>query len=84
MLPALIALAFVDTAMLKTLLSWTAYACVIAGLSVIISRIIFPQIDLSELVSDSRRGNRASATIAAALIVFFGLLFLSIVMWVKA
>lgn len=83
-LPALVFLAFTDQALVKTLLQWSAFALVLAGISILISMIIFPQISLSHLVADAERGSLPSAIIAAALLVFFGLLFFSIVFWAKA
>lgn len=65
--PSLIALFFIDQAMLATLVQWLTFAPVLAGVAIIVSRIVFPQIHLTELVRETLKGNLAAATLAAAL-----------------
>lgn len=84
-LPALLALYFlVDAAMVKTLVQWSVYGLVLAGITVIISRIMFPQIKLTELVEQAMQGNRAAGTIAGSLVIFVGVMMLALVIWAKA
>ena len=82
-LPALLVLGLIDGSMVKTLVQWSAYGLVLAGVSVIVSRVVFPQIDLGKLVDEVHLENRAAATLASALVLFVGLLMLSLVIWAK-
>ena len=81
--PALGALLWIDPAMGLTLVQWSLFALVLAGVAVVISRIVFPQMNLSELVAEAMKGNRAAAAAAAALVVFVALLFIGIVLWAR-
>ncbi len=83
-LPALLVLSLADFALVKTLVEWSLFALVLAGLAIIVSMVIFPQINLTDLVNRARAGEQPAATVAAALLVFFGLLFYSMVFWAKA
>jgi len=83
-LPALLVLSLVDFALVKTLVEWSLFALVLAGLAIVVSMVIFPQINLTDLVSRALAGEQPAATVAAALLVFFGLLFYSMVFWAKA
>jgi hypothetical protein len=83
-LPALLVLAFTDLPLVLTLVQWSAFALVLAGLSIVVSMVIFPQVDLTYLVRRASDGDMAAAIVAGALLVFFGLLFYSMVFWAKA
>jgi hypothetical protein len=82
--PSLIALFFIDQSMLATLVQWLVFAPVLAGVAVIVSRVVFPQIHLTELVTETIRGNRAAATLAASLVIFVAILVLALVIWARA
>lgn len=83
--PGLALLWLIDPAAAKTLLQWSIYGVVLSGMAVVISRLIFPQIDLSELVDNAyEKANVASAIIAAAVVLFVGILVLALVLWAKA
>lgn len=77
-------LLFIDLAMFITLLQWTLYALALGGIAVVLSRVLLPQVRLSELLRQAVNGNRAAATVAASVILFLGLLMLSIVLWARA
>ena len=83
-IPALILLAVSDIALVKTLVQWSAFALVLAGVSIVISMITFPQIKLTDFVAEAKRGSMPAAVVSAAIILFFGLLFFSMVFWSKA
>lgn len=83
-LPAVAYLFFVDTAMARTLLEWTSYALVLSGIAIIISRVTFPQIELDELIQAVTKGNRAAATVIASVVLFVGIVMLSLVLWAKS
>lgn len=83
-LPALAVLMAVDTAMAKTLIQWSAFALVLAGMSIVISMVTFPQIKLTDFVKEASNGSLPAAIVVAAIIMFFGLLFFSMIFWAKA
>ena len=83
--PALLVIFLIDPALAKTLLTWMLFGLVIAGASVIISRIVFPQIDLSALLAEVREKNSTGAgLVVAAVILFVGAVMMSLVIWAKA
>ncbi len=83
-LPCAIALYFIDPAMFTTLLQWLVFAPVLAGIAIIVSRVTFPQVNLTLLVKEAEGGNKAAGFVAGALIIFVGLLLLALVTWAKA
>ena len=83
-IPCAAALYFIDSAMFMTLLQWLVFAPVLAGIAIIVSRVVFPQVHLTDLVTQAREGNRAAGFVAGALIIFVGLLLLALVTWAKA
>lgn len=82
-LPAVVFLSAVDPAMIRTMLEWTSYALVLAGVAIVVSRVTFHQIRIDDLIGQVRRGNRAAATVIASIVVFVGIVFLALVMWAK-
>lgn len=83
--PALAALYAVDPALAKTFAQWSIFALVLAGAAVMVSRIIFPQIDLQALIKSVLEDKSTAAGIVAASVVFFvGLVMLAMVIWAKA
>lgn len=82
--PAVVALFFIDDAMVKTLVQWLIFAPIIAGVAIMVSRIVFPQIDLTRLIKETHEGNKASAIVAGSLLMFVGLLVYALVTWAKA
>lgn len=83
-LPCFILLWFIDEAMTLTVVQWLLVAPIITGLAVIVSRMMFPQINLTRLLEEAHGGNRASGIVVAGLLLFVGLLILSLVTWAKA
>lgn len=83
-LPSLVALFFIDEAMLKTLVQWLVFAPVLAGVAIIVSRVVFPQIHLTTLVEQTQKGNTAAGHLASALVLFVAIVILALVMWAKA
>lgn len=83
--PCAVILYFIDKSMFATLLQWLVFAPVLAGVAIIVSRVTFPQVPLTKLVEQaSIEGNKAAGFVAGCLIIFVGLLVLSLVMWAKA
>ena len=83
-LVALIPLFFIDRAMAMTLIQWTLYGLALAGVSVVISRIVLPQLDLSEWVARARENDPGAPLIIFSIVLFLGLIFLGLVLWAKA
>ena len=83
-LPALAGLFFIDRAMFSTLLEWLVFAPVLAGVAVIVSRIVFHRIDLTKLIIETEKGNVAAGILASAVLVFVALIFAALVTWAKA
>lgn len=83
-LPCFIILWFIDKAMTITVVQWLLVAPIITGLAVIVSRMMFPQIELTRLLREAHEGNKASGIVVAGLLLFVGLLILSLVTWAKA
>ena len=83
-IPCAAALYFIDPAMFATLLQWVVFAPVLAGIAIIVSRVTFPQIELTRLVRQAELENRAAGLVVAAIILFVGITMLSLVLWAKA
>lgn len=83
-IPCAVALYFIDPAMFATLLQWIVFAPMLAGIAIIVSRVTFPQVHLTNLVKEAHTGNRAAGFVAGAIIIFVGLLMLALVLWAKA
>lgn len=83
-IPCACALYFIDAAMFTTVMQWLIVAPIIAGVAVMVSRIVFPQIRLTKLINEAHEGNIASGVVAAAVIIFLGVLLLALVTWARA
>ena len=70
-----------DYRLLLTLVAWVAFTAVLAGITIMLSRVVFPTIDLGEWIDKARGGEMPAALIVAALLVFAGLLFNGVVSW---
>lgn len=83
--PSVGCLYYFDPAMATTLLQWSAYALSLAGAAVVISRLVFPQIDLGELVGKVREEDSLpAAVIISAVVLFVSAITLCLVLWGKA
>ena len=83
--PTLAVLLLLEPALGKTLITWSAFGVAIAGVSVIISRIIFPHFDLSDLYERAvQRDSLPCALMASAVVLFVGIVMLAMVVWAKA
>ncbi|EAB4417281.1 hypothetical protein D7B12_17780 [Salmonella enterica] len=84
MLPSLATLWCLDASLFKTIVEWLIVAPLITGLAVILSRIVFPQVDLGLLVDEVILENKAAAIVVAGLMIFCGLLILALMLWARA
>lgn len=83
--PAVALLWLIDAAMARTLLQWSLYALVLAGLAIVISRVVFPQINLGQMVREAvDENNTAAGLIVGAIVLFVGMVMLALVIWSKA
>lgn len=82
-LVSLVPLYFINRPMLYTLIQWTAFALALAGVSVGLSRLLLPQIDLSDMVQRARYGDTAAGIVVFAVAFLMSFLFLGIVLWAK-
>lgn len=84
-LPAVAGLFFIDPAMIKTLLQWVIFAPALAAIAIILSRAVFPQLNLSALLEEVvEENNTAASIVIAGLIIFVGIVFYALVLWAKA
>lgn len=81
--PACALLYYIDDAMTKTLVQWLVFAPVFAGIAIVVSRFVFPQINLSELVRRAEDGNLAAGVVVAGLLIFVALVLQGLVGWAK-
>ncbi|EAM1616336.1 hypothetical protein EU642_22120 [Salmonella enterica] len=84
MLPSLVCLWWIDEALFKTIVEWLIVAPLITGLAVMLSRIVFPQVNLGLLVDEAILENKAAAIVVAGLMLFCGLLIVALMLWAKA
>lgn len=76
-------LAALDWATALTLLQWSLFALVIAALTIVVSRISFPQIKLSEFVARAKEGDQPAAVVVASVLIYCALVFVGIALWAK-
>ena len=83
-LPALLVLFWIDSAMALTLVQWAIFAPVLVGVAIVISRIVFPQIHLTDAVERALHDkNGAAAAIVVGIIGFVAVIFLALVLWAR-
>lgn len=84
-LVSLIPLWIIDNATALTLIQWTAYGLALAGISVVICRVVFPQIDLKVYLREAKDAeNIAAAIVVLGVCIFLSFVLLSLTLWAKA
>lgn len=74
-----------NPAMVVTLITWTAYGIALAGISVMLNRLVLPQIKLDAFLREAlNNGNVAAGIVVAAVLLLLGIFFLGLVLWAKA
>lgn len=76
-------MAATDWRMLLVLVQWSAFALVLAGGTVVISRVVFPQISLTELLDKAKAGDPPAAIVVAALLLAWAQMFMAVSGWAK-
>jgi len=56
----------------------------LAGIAVVVCRVVLPQVNLSRLLRGANSGNVADSLVASSVILFLGMIFLGLVWWSKA
>lgn len=72
---------FSDVSLLGMMIRIGLFCSVIAGFVIVVSRIMFPQINLDDFVKDAREGKSGSATVVAAILISNAVMFLAMVIW---
>lgn len=81
--PALVALWFIDPPTFKALVQWSVFMFALAGVAIIVSRVVFPRLNLNAFIDKALAGDRACAHVAAAVILFVGVVMFCFVHWAK-
>ncbi|ELK5289407.1 hypothetical protein Q6670_004075 [Salmonella enterica] len=84
MLPSLLVAFLVDAPMAETITEWLVMVPFMAGLTVLLSRVMFPYIDFPRLLDEVMLENRGAAVVVAGLMTFCGLLMLALILWARA
>lgn len=84
LIASIVPLLLIDTAMVVTLAQWTAFALALAGITVVITRVVLPQVDLSEWLGHARSGNVAAGLVVLAVALIVCFTFVGLVLWAKA
>lgn len=80
---SLVPLWFLDRAMILTLLQWCAFGLALAGVAVVLCRILLPQIDLTAYVREAEKGSVAAALVILGVTLMLSVIFLAMVLWAK-
>lgn len=78
-----IPLAFLDPAMLVTMLHWVLFGVLFMAVSILLSRIAFPSLSLSHWLQEAKENNLPAAVVCAAVILFLGMTFLGVTLWAR-
>ena len=76
-------LAMVDWRTALTLAQWAVGAFAIGGLTIVISRVTFPQIKLGDMVEKAKAGELPAALVVLAVVLYCGAVFIGVALWVK-
>lgn len=82
-LPFLALWYWIDPVETKAVVLWLLRLPIAVGVSVIMSRIVFPTLRLGELVKAAKEGSVGAGVIVLALIMFVGLMIVTTVGWSK-
>lgn len=76
--------AIFDPVMAKTVLQWVLLFGVFAGIAVIISRHVLPQVSLTAHVRAALDGNVGAGLVVLGVMLFMSFLVLALTLWGKA
>lgn len=72
-----------DVTLLEVLAKWTSFTFIVAGIAIVLSKIVFPTISLSEHLEKVKEGSVASGLVVAAIVVFVASVIYSVIFWAK-
>lgn len=78
-----IPLAVIDRPMFDTLVQWTVFAIALAGISVVLCRLLLPQIDLTAYLAEAKKGSVSAAIVVFSVAFLLSALFMGLVLWAK-
>lgn len=82
-LPFLALWYYIDPVETKTMVLWLLRLPIAVGVSVILSRIVFPTLRLGELVKAAKEGSVGAGVVVLALILFVGVMVVTAAGWSK-
>lgn len=83
---SMVPLFIIDRPMAATLMQWCAFFLALAGASIVVTRILLPQVDLSEWIARAWRDGdqRAAATVVQAVCILLSSVLIAMVLWARA
>lgn len=72
-----------DFEMLVTLVKWISFTFIVAAVSIFMSRITFSSVDFKEFLEMVRKGNVAAGLVMGAVVLYVGIVGLSVIIWAK-
>jgi len=79
----IVGLGLFDWSLMSALIHWSSYTFLAAGAAIWISRIMFREIKLGDLIREVQLENTAAAIVVAALIAFCAVVFIGLLNWAK-
>ena len=80
LLTSAVPMLLLNPAMVVTLVTWTAYGIALAGISVMLNRLVLPQIKLDTFLREALdNGNVAAGIVVAAVLLLLGIFFLTLI-----
>lgn len=81
--PAAVLLCLTDLSFVETMVQWASFSLVLAGVAIMVSMVVLPQLNLTDLVDLAKGGSIPAAIMVAALVLFLGILFYTLIFWAK-
>lgn len=82
-IPCALLLLYIDPIDFKVMMAWLARLPIIVGVVIIISRIFFPSIKLTDYLQQAKEGNIAAGIVVAGLMLFTSMLVMTAAGWSK-
>jgi len=83
---SLVPLLLLNWAMAVTLLQWSAFLVAFAGASIVVCRILLPQVDLTEYLERVKAGTSGTGAglVVLSVCLLLSTILLAMVLWAKA
>lgn len=82
-IPATIALYFIDPALAITWAQWGLVMFVVAGLTLIMRKVMFNTFDMSEAINKACESSSGAATCVLAVAIVMAAMFMSVTQWLS-